>query len=64
MVSWDAIFMVSGDVNSLTRKEAIKVIESLKNVLENDKIKKEVTGKKYHEKHPRYPVRSRDKHCF
>jgi hypothetical protein len=29
------------DINSFTRKEAIKVIESLKNVLEHERIKKE-----------------------
>jgi hypothetical protein len=32
------------NINSLTRKEAVKVIESLKNVLEHEMIKKEVKG--------------------
>ena len=64
MAPLDAILMVSGDVHSLTRKEAVKVIISLKNVLENERIKKELKGRKYHEKHPQYPVRNKDKHCF
>ena len=52
------------DINTLTRKEAVKLIESLKNVLEHERIKKDAKGQTYHEKHPQYPFRRRDKQHF
>ncbi|MBN2061856.1 MAG: DUF1018 domain-containing protein [Deltaproteobacteria bacterium] len=37
-------YYLKSDINSLTRKEAVKVIESLKNVLKHERIKKGSKG--------------------